>query len=134
MIVDTNVIVAAMNQRDKNHKQMTSLLEAHDNELVVTPYVVAETSYLITKRVGASAEIQFIDSVHRGAFRQADLTAADMSRIVELMRQFRTFPLGAADASVIAIAERLGERDIATIDGHFRAIRPHGLDYFNLLP
>jgi len=38
------------------------------------------------------------------------------------------------DASLIAVAERLKIREITSIDGHFRAVRPHGVDFFTLLP
>ena len=42
-----------------------------------------------------------------------------------LVRQYADFPLGTGDASVIAVAERLGATHAATIDHrHFRAARP----------
>jgi uncharacterized protein len=44
--------------------------------------------------------------------------------------------LGLADASLVAVAERLGTIDIATLDErHFRAVRPlAGGKAFRLLP
>jgi hypothetical protein len=39
-----------------------------------------------------------------------------------------------ADASIIAVAEQLKILEIAGVDGHFRAARPHGVDFFPLLP
>jgi hypothetical protein len=50
------------------------------------------------------------------------------------MGQFRDFPLGAADASVIAVAARLKIHEIANTDGRFRPVRPRGIDFFTLLP
>lgn len=134
LIVDTNVLVAAMNRRDRHHTQMRALLGARNDQFVVTPYIVAETTYLLQKFAGAQAEIQFMEAVRDGLFRQEQLTDADTERMVELMRQFQDFPLGAADASVIAVAERLRIQEIATIDGHFRAVQPRGIDFFALLP
>ncbi|MFG2255161.1 type II toxin-antitoxin system VapC family toxin [Streptomyces mirabilis] len=128
-MIDANVLVAAMNQRDKHHTRMRDLLNSRSAPFVVTPYVV---TYLLQKFAGARAEIQFIETVGDGHFRQEGITPQDTQRIVELMRQ--DFPLGAADASVIAVAERLRIREIATIDDHFRAVRPRGIDYFTLLP
>lgn len=47
------------------------------------------------------------------------------SRVVELVRQYVGFPLGVTDAWVIAVAERLGITEIATLDRrHFRGIVP----------
>ena len=44
-------------------------------------------------------------------------------------------PLGVTDASVIAIAERHGVAEIATLDRrHFRTIRPAHCAAFTLLP
>ena len=59
----------------------------------------------------------------------------DWSRITQLERQYAGFPLGVADASVIAIAERLGITRIASIDHrHMRAVKPAHCDAFELLP
>ena len=42
-------------------------------------------------------------------------------------------PLGAADASVIAVAERLRIRQILTLDrAHFSIVRPNHIDAFDL--
>jgi hypothetical protein len=44
-------------------------------------------------------------------------------------------PGGTADASVIAVAERLGVIEIATIDRrHFTVVRPRHVETFTLLP
>lgn len=43
--------------------------------------------------------------------------------------------LGAVDASVVAIAERLGVREIATLDRrHFSVVRPRHADVFSIVP
>ncbi len=133
MIVDANVLVAVMNRRDNRHTEMRTFLAGRDDDFVVTPYVVAEVTYLLQKYAGAVAEIQFMEAVRDGLFRE-EFDAADSTRIIELMKQFAGYPLGAADASLIAVAERLGVRDIATADNHFRAVRTAGLDYINVLP
>jgi len=41
---------------------------------------------------------------------------SDLRRMAELMRQYEDFPLGVADASVIALAERLELTEVATLD------------------
>lgn len=48
---------------------------------------------------------------------------------------YRDLPLGAVGAAVVAVAERLGADEIATIDrGHFRVVRPRHLTACTLLP
>jgi predicted nucleic acid-binding protein len=50
LIVDANIIVAAMNRRDKHHKRMKVFLDGRDDQFVVTGYVVAEVAYLVHSR------------------------------------------------------------------------------------
>ena len=70
-----------------------------------------------------------------GELRLDATTSADLARMAELVRQYDDFPLGAVDAAVVAIAERLGVVDVATLDHrHFRAIRPSHVEALNLLP
>jgi predicted nucleic acid-binding protein len=134
LIVDANVLVAAMNRRDKHHERMKAFLSDRDDQFVVTPYIVAEVAYLIQKFAGPTAETQFMEAVRDGDFHQEELTDSDLVRIVELMRRFEDLRLGAADASNVAVAERLKIREIASIDHHFRAIRPLGIDFFTVVP
>jgi uncharacterized protein len=46
----------------------------------------------------------------------AELARSDLTRMAELVERYSDLPLGAADASVIAIPERIGAREIATLD------------------
>jgi predicted nucleic acid-binding protein len=76
----------------------------------------------------------FLDAVADGTFVLVDLTSVDIGRMAELVRMFASFPLGGTDASVVAVAERLGAQEIATFDRrHFSAIRPKHGGHFTLL-
>ena len=97
--------------------------------------MVTETCYLVGKYVGAEAEINLVEALATGDLVQIDMVAADLTRMVELMRQYIGFPLGVADASVIAVAERLEAREVATLDQrHFRAVTPAHITALTLLP
>jgi predicted nucleic acid-binding protein len=64
-----------------------------------------------------------------------DLSPTDYTRIRELCRQYQDLGLGMVDASVVAVAERLGEETIATLDHrHFSFVRPLHIDSFTLVP
>ena len=64
-----------------------------------------------------------------------DLSPSDVARVAELVAQYDDLPLGTTDASVIALAERLGVDEIATLDQrHFRVVRPRHVDALTLLP
>jgi hypothetical protein len=61
--------------------------------------------------------------------------AGDWTRITEIVRAYRDFPLGGTDASVVVLAERLRTDLILTLDRrHFAAIRPRHVAAFSLLP
>ncbi|MFF6999184.1 hypothetical protein ACFY93_30130 [Streptomyces sp. NPDC008313] len=53
------------------------------------------------------------------------MTKDDLHRVSELILQYADFPLGSVDASVIAVAERMGLDGVATHDHrHFTVVRP----------
>lgn len=60
---------------------------------------------------------------------------ADWQRVRELVDRYQDLPIGGSDASLIAIAERLGATRIATLDHrHFRVVRPTHCHAFDLAP
>jgi predicted nucleic acid-binding protein len=70
-----------------------------------------------------------------GEFEHVLITPADLARMAELVRTYADLPLGAVDASVLAVAERLKLTDVATLDRrHFTILRPSHTHALNLLP
>ena len=64
-----------------------------------------------------------------------DLTATDWERCVELIDTYLDLGLGVVDASIVAVAERLGLATIATMNTRdFRVVRPAHIDTFELVP
>ena len=135
LLVDTGPLVAYLNRNDPDHARCAALLESRTDDLLVTPYVVTEACYLVGKYVGAEAEINLVEALAAGDLSQIDVAAGDLIRMAELMRQYVGFPLGVADASVIAVAERLKASEVATLDQrHFRAVTPAHVAALKLLP
>ena len=55
--------------------------------------------------------------------------------MAELVETYADMPLGGVDASVVAIAERVSETMIATLDRrHFGVVRPAHATAFELVP
>jgi predicted nucleic acid-binding protein len=55
--------------------------------------------------------------------------------MAELVGQYADLGLGGVDASLVAVAERLDVREIATLDRRdFTVVRPAHCDGFELLP
>lgn len=79
--------------------------------------------------------MRFLGDLASGDLGVESVAASDWLRIAELVHAYRDLPLGSVDASVIAAAERLNERSIATLDRrHFSVVRPTHVDAFTLLP
>jgi len=135
IICDTGPLVAVLNAGDEHHAACRHLLEHERGPLVVPAPVLTEVCYLTASRLGAGAEAAFLASLASGELVLEATTPGALGRMVDLVRKYADFPLGAVDASVIAVAERLGAGRVATLDRrHFRAVRPAHRDAFELLP
>lgn len=111
------------------------MLETHPGPLVLPTLVITEVAYLIDTRLGWQAEVRFLGDLAAGNFAVEPLHASDPIRIAELIAEYRDLPLGTVDASVIAVAERLGVIEVATLDRrHFSVVRPRLEVAFQLLP
>lgn len=135
MIIDTGPIVAAANQKDPDHDACRDLLAQMTGTLTVPALVVAEATFLIERSGGPAAEARFLRSLSSRRYRVEPPTEQDLARCADLVDQYADLPLGGTDASLIALAERMGEATIATLDHrHFRAVRPKHATAFTLLP
>lgn len=135
LIVDTGPLVAAADRTDRQHHACLELLETASGPLVTTAMVVAEAVYLVTRELGPHAEPAFYDAIINGTLTVEPLGPADWQRIRELVDRYMDLPLGGTDASLIAVAERLGATRIATLDrAHFSIVRPVHCDAFELSP
>jgi len=92
--------------------------------------ILGEATYLIEDRLGARVLDAFLNDIETGAL-MFDCGESDWPRIRELVVRYANLPLGAADASVVACAERTGgvvltldQRDFSIVskEGSIRAL------------
>jgi predicted nucleic acid-binding protein len=138
IVVDTGPLVALAYRNDAHHAECRSWFEALPSrrDLLVPATVVAEACYLVERYSGSEAEAEFITDLANGAYGTVTaLLVEDMHRMAELVRRYANLPLGGTDASVVAIAERVEARVVATIDRrHFTVVRPRHITAFELRP
>ncbi|WKX70732.1 type II toxin-antitoxin system VapC family toxin [Streptomyces sp. XD-27] len=135
LLLDTGVLYAIADDGDDDHRRCWDFVAAWRGRLLVPAPVVAETAWLIERRLGPEHEGIFVDLIAGGQLGAVDLEVQDYVRIAELIRKYADFPLGTVDASVVAVAERLRLTEIATIDHrHFSAVQPNHVGSFTLLP
>lgn len=135
IIVDTGPLVAIANDRDRQHGACLSLLGRHRGPVLVPAPVVVEVCQLLVSRRGTRSEALFLTSLAEGVLELIDLRPVDYGRAAELVQKYADLPLGAVDACVIAVAEKTGATEIATLDRrHFSVVRPRHVAAFTLLP
>jgi len=78
---------------------------------------------------------KFLTSLADGTLHPVELTREDYARAAELVLAYQSLPLGTTDATVIAVCERLGLTEVASLDGrHFTVVRPRHVKALTLLP
>lgn len=132
-VVDAGPLYAAADRDDEDHAGSIAALSSPELRLVVPALVVAEATHFVGRRLGAQAEAAFLRGV--GSLDVEAPSSEDFGRMAELVDEYADFPLGGTDASVVALAERLGAGVVVTLDRrHFGAVRPRHRDAFELLP
>jgi predicted nucleic acid-binding protein len=135
IVVDTSAILAYMNAADVHHASVSAWLEGEQDELATTPLIVAEADHLVGARGGPAAQSALRADLAAGAYL-VDWWPGAITATVRVAERYAETGLGLADASLVALAERLETISIGTLDErHFRSVRPlAGGDAFRLLP
>lgn len=132
-ILDTGPLFAALDKRDRNHQRCTEVMDRLDLDFVVPTLVVTEVTYFAGRYLGANVEADFLRGL---AGLELDTPIdEEWSVIAQLVERHGDFPLGAVDASIVALAERLDTDLIVTLDRrHFGALRMQDGRPFRILP
>ena len=135
LICDTGPLAAALNDRDPHHERCAALLREHEGMLAAPAPVVTETALFALGRLGAAAQQRFLEQVADGVIEVLDLEPRDHRRVASLCRKYDDLPLDQVDASVIAVAERLGHDRVASIARrHIAVVQLANGSYLELLP
>jgi predicted nucleic acid-binding protein len=127
LVIDTGVLLAALDESDPDHHVCRELLESVTEPLVVPAPVLVELDYWLRKLASVDVWLTFCEEVSAGAYR---VHATDDRLLVAAARLQATYadtPIGFVDAAVAAICEALGEKRVATLDRrHFAVLRIGG--------
>lgn len=136
IVVDTSGVLAAKDDSHPEHAAVAKALLETTDELLLSPFVLAECDYLLASRLGAAAAREFLDEVTSGAFELVDFDAGDVATACGIIDRYRDLNIGIADASLVVIAARYQTVRILSFDHrHFRTIAPlWGAPSFSLLP
>jgi uncharacterized protein len=133
ILVDTGILYALADADDRWHEPARAWIADLSELIIVAVTVLPEVTYLLQTRLGAAAELAFVQSLAAGELDVEELRRQDLTRCGEVMRRYPD--IGFVDATMVAIAERLKIQSIATTDRrHFTAVKPKHTKAFLLLP
>lgn len=134
VLCDAGPLIAAIDSGDPYHRGTVELIAALGNQqLITTGPCLTEAFYFLHKFGGWSAQKELGLLLQTGGVAIDSSLSDDLPRIMELMEQYRDAPMDFADASLIAVAERLGISRVLTIDHHFYGYRLANGNPFDIL-
>jgi uncharacterized protein len=134
LILDTSVLLAALDASDPDHGHCAELIAGSSENLVVPALVLSELDYWCHERLPAEVWQAFLE-VLAGAYSVQNPTEEDLKRSLELQRNYSDLAVGVVDASILALVERLEEPKVATLDHrHFATMRPRHVQALQLVP
>jgi uncharacterized protein len=135
-LIDTGFLLALWNRRDIHHARAIQHAELVIQPAIICAPVLVELFYLLKERVNYNAAVMGFERLQAGGFRIEQLTSDDMSRMLEIMRQYPTSDFDYTDIANMAVAERLEVTTIYTFDKHYRYryFHPKHTEYFTILP
>jgi predicted nucleic acid-binding protein len=127
IVADTSAIVALVDADDRHHAALRALYEDDPGDWVLPWAIVPEVAYLLARHLGSAVEGAFMRDLAKGAWTIEWAAPDDLERACELCEQYPALRFGLVDALVMATAERLRSRAIATLDlRDFGAVRLRG--------
>jgi len=119
IITDTGFWLALANEKDQYHelaKQKLHELSMINIDFITTCAVMTEATYLLYQRIGREAQRKFITHYQNGLFSVFEIKLEYAPRINQLMDKYADLPMDFADASLVILAEHLGNGRILSTD------------------
>ena len=128
-------MIAAADRADLNHAAAVAWFDRADEPLLLGALTLAELDALLQRELGPSATLAVLRSLEDGTVRLVAPTDADLRRAAELLVEAAEHRPRLVDAVLVATAERLGVRRVATFDRRPIAIfRPRHVRALDLEP
>lgn len=135
ILLDTSGLLAALIRTERGHEAAQSVLESEERPLVLSPFVLAELDYFVSRHLGAVGEAALLAEVERDVYSLAGFGAADVGEAARVIDAHAEMGIGLADASLVVLAGRYGTNRVLTLDErHFRALRTPAGKPFTILP
>lgn len=116
ILVDTGAWLALADRGDAYHARCREFFRNNREPLMTTYPVLVECVHLLYKRIGVAKTMAWLEALGAQGVGIFDMHAEHLLRLMTLMRQYADLPMDLADASLVMVAEELGEGRIVSTD------------------
>ena len=135
IIADTSGLLAAMDPDELHHSTCRAVIEMETAPLVMSPFVLCELDYLVSRKLDIEAELAMLEDIAAEAYQLAPIDPGDVATALGIVEQYRDLGIGLSDAFIVALANKHRTVDILPLDDrHFRAMLSTNGQPFRLLP
>lgn len=123
-LTDTGPLVALLDDDDASHEAcFATASRLSPGPLLTTWPCFTEAMYLLGTSGGYRYQAELWKLQTAGRLVLYDLLSTDIDRMAHLMEKYQDTPMDLADASLVAVADRLSLRRIFSLDTHFYIYR-----------
>ena len=114
LLLDTGPFVALLDRSERNHKRCAAFFRDFRGRLITTESVLTEAVHLLGPSFPRPKPA--LDFILAGGAELVPMNPAVLNRCVRLMSKYSDVPMDYADATLVAVGETLGIRDVLTLD------------------
>ncbi|MGA9060018.1 MAG: PIN domain-containing protein [Terriglobia bacterium] len=131
-LCDSGLLIALFDPSEGSHERCRAALQEFRGRFVTSWPVLTEVFHFLDRPVGRALLWDFVLS---DAVRVEEVLKSDLARMRVLMEQYADLPMDFADASLVALAERLRVFRVFTLDRRgFTVVRPRHAEFFEIFP
>jgi predicted nucleic acid-binding protein len=133
ILCDAGVLLCLVDRTQPQHKAYRDAVMRLSPPLLTTWSCLTEAMYLALHRGGWTMQKQLGQLLLDKLLMVHEIQESDYSRLLELMEQYRDRPMDLADATLVLVAEKTGDRQILTLNSDFLFYRIGSTDTFDVI-
>lgn len=131
VVVDSGPLIALFDKDDTYHKTALTFIKSYKCELITNHAVITEVTHLLDFSV--QTQLDFLEWIYNGGISVYEIAEVDLAHIIKLVKKYSDLPVDYADATLVALCDRIGIRDIASVDKDFTIYRTKHKKHFRNL-
>ena len=135
MLTDAGPLIALASRRDADHARCVSAARnLPAGPLVSTWPCFTEAMHVLLRVGGYPAQAALWSLLAAGRLQLHDFSTNEVERMAGLMEKYRDQPMDLGDASIVAVADTLGTKQVFTLDQDFRIYRLNDGSALEIVP